>query len=90
METEALHLAQEVVMRGKAVRGVPFFFVLLVLTVSSLSAQKAAPADASPAATNSAAQAPAEKSVPSAQEILQKFVAATGDAKSDRNSAPAG
>lgn len=64
-------------MRGAALRFIFFFFILLPCCAGRSDAQTAAPVEPSPQADTAAQPAP-EKPLPGAQEILLKFVDATG------------
>jgi hypothetical protein len=77
MEMEAAEQCREVVMRGKILQAVFFFSVFVFFSAVRTEAQTAAPTEATAAAATST-QTAAEKALPGAQEILLKFVEATG------------
>jgi hypothetical protein len=65
-------------MRGKTLRGILYFVFLLSFSVGRAEAQITSPAQPFTATATVAATSNTEKPLPSAEEILQKFVEATG------------
>jgi hypothetical protein len=77
MEVEAAEIGREVFMRGRIWQAVLLFSILVFFSTIRSEAQTAAPVESSALAAAST-QAATEKPIPGAQEILQRFVDATG------------